>query len=234
MKLSKVAAAFKPSKTARIVVRTDENGEIKRQFVTNGAALYPLDGLPMLDEQSILSVFDIPKDKQSEWITKVESANESEFLKAVLEDNDDSDTEIHHTGMMFDYMDTTMIAYFSQSGVVFLNANYIKPIANEGDSIGFYTRKTISGNIIVAKTGFLLIAVIMPVNVMHGDFVEKLSTIAASLDAEFAQRKADAERQEEREARMSLPTGQERLPEFGLKTMDELLGDDDEEAGDGE
>lgn len=232
MKLNKVVAVCKAVKTAHLIAKLDEGGTISRQFVSDRKAVYPMDGLPLLDETSILSVFDIPKDKHSEWLTKCEDMNSSPFLTADLADNDESDAAIYSTGMLINYNDVAMIPYFTPYGVVFVDVNHIKPLADEGDSLEFFARQTIAVTMVVAKTGFLLVAAIAPLNVFSGDFVDKLSTIASSLDLEYARRRNASQGEEPgaRESRQSLPTGQALLPEYASKTLNEFFGDEDQDA----
>lgn len=50
--------------TGRFVLfdRISKNGEIT-QWLGDGSAAYPLDGLPILDEESLCAIFDIPEKK---------------------------------------------------------------------------------------------------------------------------------------------------------------------------
>ena len=59
MKLKKVLSICKTNGLYYLYDRIDRSGEIT-QWLGDGYALYPLDGLPILDEESFCAVFDIP------------------------------------------------------------------------------------------------------------------------------------------------------------------------------
>ena len=58
MKLKKVLSICKANGLYYVYDRIDRSGEIT-QRLGDGYALYPLDGLPILDEESFCAVFDI-------------------------------------------------------------------------------------------------------------------------------------------------------------------------------
>ena len=58
MKLKKVLSICKTNGLYYLYDRIDRSGEIT-QWLGDGYALYPLDGLPILDEESFCTVFDI-------------------------------------------------------------------------------------------------------------------------------------------------------------------------------
>ena len=58
MKLKKVLSICKTNGLYYLYDRIDRSGEIT-QWLGDGYALYPLDGLPILDEESFCAVFDI-------------------------------------------------------------------------------------------------------------------------------------------------------------------------------
>lgn len=58
MKLKKVLSICKTNGLYYLYDRIDRSGEIT-QWLGDGYAIYPLDGLPILDEESFCAVFDI-------------------------------------------------------------------------------------------------------------------------------------------------------------------------------
>lgn len=58
MKLKKVLSICKANGLYYLYDRIDRSGEIT-QWLGDGYAIYPLDGLPILDEESFCAVFDI-------------------------------------------------------------------------------------------------------------------------------------------------------------------------------
>ena len=61
MKLKKVLSICKANGLYYLYDRIDRSGEIT-QWLGDGYALYPLDGLPILDEESFCAVFDITRE----------------------------------------------------------------------------------------------------------------------------------------------------------------------------
>ena len=58
MKLKKVVALCNKAKGFRLFDKLDSTGEIT-QWLGDGYAIYPLIGLPILDEETLCAVFDI-------------------------------------------------------------------------------------------------------------------------------------------------------------------------------
>lgn len=67
MKIKNIAAICKKNKYAVIYERYTEGGGVV-QYIGDGAAAYPVTGLPALDKESLLTIFDVPE-KQREAIS---------------------------------------------------------------------------------------------------------------------------------------------------------------------
>lgn len=67
MKIKNIAAICKKNKYAVIYERYGESGGVI-QYIGDGAAAYPVTGLPELDKESLLTIFDVPE-KQREAIS---------------------------------------------------------------------------------------------------------------------------------------------------------------------
>ena len=83
MKLKKVVALCNKAKGFRLFDKLDSTGEIT-QWLGDGYAIYPLIGLPILDEETLCAVFDI-SEKQRENIV----VRRSEMPEAVNVDYTD-------------------------------------------------------------------------------------------------------------------------------------------------
>lgn len=73
------------------IINQMADGEITRQYISVwGQGVYPADGLPTLDEESILALLDVPTDKRKNWTVK--SVRLDQYTWAdVLADNAPSD-----------------------------------------------------------------------------------------------------------------------------------------------
>ncbi len=66
MKLKAIATIFKKNKFLRIL-----DAPSGSQWITNGVAVYSMEGMPKLTPAMVLKIFDIPEDKQTEWNCEV-------------------------------------------------------------------------------------------------------------------------------------------------------------------
>ena len=59
MKLKKVAALCCQSGAVRLLDQVDGTGEVVRQWLGDGYAAYPMDGLPCVNTDNVCAMFDI-------------------------------------------------------------------------------------------------------------------------------------------------------------------------------
>ena len=64
MKFSKIAMLAKRERTAILI--TDEEG---MQWISTGAAVYRLENMPVLDEDTVLTVMNVSDDAREKWHT---------------------------------------------------------------------------------------------------------------------------------------------------------------------
>lgn len=65
MKISKIAAICKKQKRIVHMCGDDLKGA---QYLGTGQALYRIDDMPELSQESILALFDAPEDKRADWM----------------------------------------------------------------------------------------------------------------------------------------------------------------------
>ena len=65
MKIKALANYCKQTKSVVLLDQYDESGVLQRQYVQAGSAVFPLDGLPLLNEDTLIAILDIPADKCS-------------------------------------------------------------------------------------------------------------------------------------------------------------------------
>ena len=61
MKIKSIAAICKKNKNIAIFERYSDDGDILTQYIGDGSAVYPVVGLPQLDKESLLTIFDVPE-----------------------------------------------------------------------------------------------------------------------------------------------------------------------------
>lgn len=174
MKLKKVTSLCGKSKCYRLFDKIDSTGEIT-QWLGDGYAIYPLNGLPILDEESLCAVFDI-SEKQRENIS-VRRAAMPESVNT--DDTDPAERVLKDDDFSIIYGGTELQSLKTRNGIMFIQRKYLAPLEDVLDMVQLYERVTPDGqSYIAAKTGLLIAAVIFPYNVVNEKFVTRLEEIA--------------------------------------------------------
>lgn len=157
MKIRKLAALCKAAKTIYLI-----NDNISGvQWCGDGAALYPLRGLPRMDESQIMRLFDIP------------SADSDKYLVRCMTETSIDTRDIPRGEENILPMPDICITYAGQefmplsaSGkMIWINPKYIDPVSKSGD-IELYERVDERGlSCIAVKAGMMLEAIIYPLSV---------------------------------------------------------------------
>lgn len=170
MRIKKIEAICKASR--RIVVLWDREGEC--QWLGDGSAFYPVYGLPLLTEEHIFTMFDIPEDKRSKYLfTETEMPATYNFT-----DHCDSEVPLVREELSLIRYGVTLIPFKTSEGITFVDKRYLKPLEDSENEYVLCERTAGNGQVyIVAKQGFLLAGVIMPCAVVDKTFVEGLKTL---------------------------------------------------------
>lgn len=157
------------------------------QWVSNGHACYPLRNMPLLEEDSIFTMLDVPEDKKDKYIFR-----RDELSATTL---DFSDNVVGERVFDRDLLTLSMggkeiEALRSHSGgILFFDTSFLKPFADE-QSVELYERHTRDGKTYIAvKSGMLLLGVILPVQVINETFIEMLSDMTNLSIYEWEQEK---------------------------------------------
>lgn len=191
MKIKNIAAICKKNKSVVLFERYSDEGEVVLQYIGDGAAVYPVIGLPVLDKESVLTIFDIPEKQREDWY--VRSTGIPEGIN--LDDIDGTEKPVEREVISIVYSGKTLKPLQTRRGLVFIESRYLSPVSDVLDVLELYERIMPSGTpYIVAKAGFLLQAVIMPVDVINQQFVEKLEELTRQCAISLDLRKQEAER----------------------------------------
>lgn len=154
MKFSKIAAIIKKAKTA--ILMTDEDGV---QWLSNGAAAYKLEGMPVLDEDTVLTVLNVADDAKDKWYTEVRQ-DESGLLANDTADEEEITAE--DAGISLIYNGQLLTPIYTMSGMLWLNTTLLAPTEKKDmDYRKFFVRINRGGRCIAVKEGMVLTAVIM-------------------------------------------------------------------------
>lgn len=75
MKIKSIAAICKKGKQVVLYNRYESGGTLQ-QYIGDGMTAYPVSGLPKLDEESILTIFDVPEKQREDWFVRVRDVPE--------------------------------------------------------------------------------------------------------------------------------------------------------------
>lgn len=160
MKITRLAALAKEHKSM-VIINTMDHGQIVRQHLMIGLAVYPMDGLPLLDGGELLTMLDVPAEKRNEFSVCIRDM--WDMMQWITTDNDTGDQEasVCETAVSLPWAE--VVPVYTQSGMVFIGNEYKRIIDNE-KCVSWWSRKVESGLVLVAKKGYQTIATIMQDN----------------------------------------------------------------------
>lgn len=168
------------------------------QWISDGLAIYPLLNLPHFDEDSICEVYDI-NDKQAE---KIKFRHE-DALPGNLDFSDwtPEENNVAPCSLRLVNAGEEIIPYLTSQGALFIYQRYLAPLSDiEGDMLELYERQTKNGQIYFAvKSGTVLLALILPADVLNDQFVDRLKHLSAMCEVSNHNRIPADERREDNE-----------------------------------
>lgn len=124
MKIKNIAAICKKNKYAVIYERYTEGGGVV-QYIGDGAAAYPVTGLPALDKESLLTIFDVPEKQREDWFVQV-AGIPSEIS---FEDTDANEKPVEREAISVAYSGRTLKPLQTRRGLVFIESRYLSPVS---------------------------------------------------------------------------------------------------------
>lgn len=174
MKLKKVIHLCHQEKTFRLFDKIGKGGEIV-QWLSDGFAAYPLNGLPILDEDTLCAVFDISEKQLKN--TSVRRLTMPDALN--VGDTDPAEQVLPDDDFSIIYGGTELKPLKTRKGITFIQQKYIAPLEDVLNVVQLYERVTPDGQTyIAAKAGLLIAAVILPYSVVNEKFVNRLEEVA--------------------------------------------------------
>ena len=159
MKIKKLATICKEYKRVKIYAEERPDGEVK-QFLSDGGAVYPIYGLPRLEKESLLTIFDIAPEDWDKWRVSIEDLPEDICLDDEPETEADQPIEIFYEPVVIN--NSVLKPVKTSVGTIFYHDKYLDPVKDVEGGIQFYERFTSKGRpYIVIKYGLFLQAVIM-------------------------------------------------------------------------
>ena len=140
----------------------DKEGQVVRQYVNlNGRAMFPLDGMPILNEETLLAVMDVPQAKRGDWC--VTRSTMSERLQMMAADAKATDGEacIGRIGIAMNGLALRLV--FSQGGekTSFVDSELLK-VAGDHRDIQVWERRVDGSTVFVLLNGLVNVGCIAP------------------------------------------------------------------------
>lgn len=159
MKIKKIAQICAGQKT--IYVHNQEcKGDLVRQWVGDGSAMYPLDGLPYMDDEALLALMDVPIDKRDKWT--VRDVGLGSLVS--LDDIDPDEVDILPYDLTVNTGRTLMPFDGGARGTLWIQQRYLAP-TDDIDIVRYCARPaTDGGRVIAVKSGLVLMGIILPVS----------------------------------------------------------------------
>ena len=129
-----------------------------RQWVGDGVAMYPLDGLPYMDDEALLALFDVPPDKRDSWTVR------DVGLGSVvsLDDVDPDEVDVLPYDLTVNTGRTLMPFDGGARGTLWIQQRYLAP-TDDIDIVRYCARPTTGGGRVIAvKSGLVLMSIILP------------------------------------------------------------------------
>lgn len=173
MKLKKVAALCSQSGIFYLFDQIDENAEIVCQWLGDGAAFYPIAGLPYMDTDNICAMFDIPEKKQEKLIFRHDKAPDT----INWDDNAPGEYQLDDPKLCVRHEGRDMLPLRTSAGITFIQEKYLAPL-DSPEYMHLYERTSRGRGIyIVAKVGMMIQAVVAPMDVVNKDFVDRMEDL---------------------------------------------------------
>lgn len=141
MKIKSIAAICKKNKNIAIFERYSDDGDILTQYTGDGSAVYPVVGLPQLDKESLLTIFDVPEKDRDNYFVKTLGVPAG----ISFEDTDETERHVEREGISIIYSGRTLKPIRTTRGLVFIESRYLSPVADVLDVLELYERRTAAG-----------------------------------------------------------------------------------------
>ena len=173
MKIKKIVDLCK--KRGMVYIISDaEGGGV--QWLGDGAAFYPLFDAPRFDKESLCTIFDINEVQAEKILFRIEDKLPVSFN---FDNNDECESFADESEIHIIYGGRTLRPIHTDEGIVFLNVKYLAPLS-DADNVEIYKRYSTGDTVyFVAKVGYEVQAVIMPVDIMDKGFMESVDRLAS-------------------------------------------------------
>lgn len=170
MKIKRIAAICKPWKRVELITIHTDVREIAAQYIKAGNAIYPVRGLPFMDAEQLLTVFDIPIDKRGDWHAEECQPDPDRYN---LENMAEGEEQVEMIPISLEWDDRKFQPVKTSRGVLLIPVELFGPLELGGGMYDLFERENAYGEIyLVAKQGMILQGIIFPQEVLTEKFME--------------------------------------------------------------
>lgn len=183
MKIKKIASLCSREGVFHLSNKTDGEG-VMTQWLGEGHAYYPLLGAPMLDKDSLCTMFDITGKKRDSVIVRCNEMSK----KMNVDDLSSGDCRLKPEGLSICYEGLTILPLRGATGTFCIQEKYLEPLDDERELLELYSRPMEEKTYVVVKAGIMIRAVIAPF-LVKDKLADKLEAIAQACKAEAGKEK---------------------------------------------
>ena len=185
MKTQALMRMCKKKKTARII--TDEN--TNAQWIEVVGNVYPLDGMPYMDKETLLTMMDVPEDKKAEYsIGEVPLTPSAERWTA---NNEGSDHPAKKGPITIAMDGEVYRPVYTCGGVVLVPEASFGPVKDSEDTHELFSREIGGNTWVLVKNGFLLQAAIGRAIIRNAEVADCLHDVACHVSQEIAKKQKE-------------------------------------------
>lgn len=175
MKFKSIAAICKEDQM--LVIYEKPGRKDVEQWIGTASALYPISGVPKMGKDGFCNIFDIPEKARDEFSFVEDKAPEGMCFDDTMVGErplGEPIFTISSHGRMLRFLPS------SRSGILCLDERYLAPLSDVQNYFSIHERITSYGQPYFAlKMGFLLLAIIMPYDIIKSEFVMQVEDFGA-------------------------------------------------------
>lgn len=141
----------------------------RQWLVIGGVAVYPLDGLPTLDENQLMAVLDVPMKKRDSY--KVFKMELNDHMRQYTADYQPLDRDAELSTIEIGWSGMRLRCAMADDGeTVFANTKWLKPVEDRKGDLTFVVRRSSEGTAhLVVKRGMMNLCCISSADIWIGD-----------------------------------------------------------------
>lgn len=187
MKVKKIGALCKSEGCCYLYDELTEDGEIRRQWISCGTAMWPVSGLPMLRESNLSTLFDFSPNQTEKMRIKEEAMPEN--LYGILYDGRDGESVLQESFIRVRANGTELMALTVGAKTIWLDADMLRPCWTKETRL--VRREAENREYIAVMDGLFLSGIILPVVMMPETYRELLRLGVSSPKPVVPQEPAD-------------------------------------------